>query len=246
MVERAPTGIPGLDELLEGGFPRQRLILVSGATGTGKSIFGMQYIYKGLVEHEEPGVFVTFDEMPGKLREDMLRFGWNLKDLEKNDLMAVIDATSARAGAPSEEEHALMPGQLDLDRVLLEIISTARRINAKRLVIDSLASMGLRLDGDAEARRSVLKMSYVLARSGLTTILTTEVPEQAPGGAMRFSKYGVEEYVADGVIMLNLLNIGGKALRTLTIRKMRGTKHSLDINTLEVVDAGLKVIAGTV
>jgi len=239
MVERVPTGIPGLDELLEGGFPRKRLVLVSGATGTGKSIFGMQYVYKGLVEHEEPGVFVSFDEMPEKLREDMLRFGWNLKDLEKNDLLAVVDATSARAGAPSEEEHAIMPGQLDLDRVLLEIISTARRIDAKRLVIDSLASMGLRLDGDTEARRAVLKMSYVLARSGLTTILTTEVPEQAPGTGMHFSKYGVEEYIADGVLLLNFVGMGPQPIRTMQIRKMRGTNHSLEIHQFEITEKGI-------
>ncbi len=239
MVERASTGIPGLDELLEGGFPRQRLILVSGATGTGKSIFGMQYIYNGLTEHEEPGLFVTFDEMPSKLREDMLRFGWNLKDLEKNDLLAVVDASSARAGSASDEEHSLMPNQLDVDQILIEIIATARRIGAKRLVIDSLASMGLRLDGDTEARRAVLKMSYVLARSGLTTVLTTEVPEQVVGSGMRFSKYGVEEYVADGVILLGMMNIGGETIRNLTVRKMRGTKHELNPVLLEIDEKGL-------
>ena len=94
---RVATGIPGLDALVEGGFPRARSILVSGSCGTGKSIFGMQYLYHGLVDYEEPGVFVTFDEMPSKIREDMLKFGWNLKELEKNDLLAILDATSAKA-----------------------------------------------------------------------------------------------------------------------------------------------------
>lgn len=241
MVERIPTGIPGLDELLEGGFPKQRLILVSGATGTGKSIFGMQYVYKGLVEHEEPGIFVTFDEMPDKLREDVLRFGWNIKDMEKNELLGIVDGSSARAGAASDEPHSLMPNQLDVDRILLEIIALARRMNAKRLVIDSLASMGLRIDGDLEARKAVLKMSYVLARSGLTTILTTEVPEQAIGSGMRFSKYGVEEYVADGVILLSTMAIGSQVNRTIYIRKMRGTNHSMAIHSLEVSDRGIAI-----
>ncbi len=243
---RVATGIPGLDALVEGGFPRARTILVSGACGTGKSIFGMQYLYHGLVDYEEPGVFVTFDEMPAKIREDMLKFGWNLHELEKNDLLAILDATSAKAGTASEEEHALTPGRLDFDTALLEILGVCRKTNAKRLVVDSIPAMGLHSESLNETRKNILKLAYVLNRTGLTTILTTEVPENGGGGSQQLSRYGVEEYIADGVLLLSLLNVGGRAFRTINVRKLRGTKHSLEVHTLEMTDKGLKVVAGTV
>jgi len=242
MDNRVPTGIVGLDDLLEGGFPRKRMVLLSGATGTCKSIFGMQFIVKGVSKYDEPGVFVSFDEQPEKLREDMLRFGWDLKELEDGNKLALIDASSARAGAPSEEENSIMPGQLDLDKILLEIIGTARRIKAKRLVLDSLASMGLQMDGDQDARRAVLKTSYLLARSGLTTLLITEVPSFTGSiGQVPMSKYGVEEYVSDGVVVLGKISLAGDTIRNLTIHKMRGTKHEINPVMLELGKTGLSV-----
>ncbi|MFH0836204.1 MAG: ATPase domain-containing protein [Candidatus Micrarchaeota archaeon] len=243
LTDRAKTGIFGLDELIEGGFPRGRTILLSGSCGTGKSIFGMQFIYKGVTEHEEPGVFVSFDELPLKIREDMSRFGWNLKELEKNDLMTIVDASSARAGSPSEEEHALLPGQLDFDKVLIDILGIARRIGARRLVLDSIPAMGLQFETENEIRKTILKLSYVLSRSGLTTLLTSEIPEQSlgSGGNLEFSKYGVEEYIADGVILLNFLGIGSQVNRTMYVRKMRGTKHSTEIHPMEITEKGIVV-----
>lgn len=242
-MDRTTSGIYGLDELTGGGFPKKRAILVSGSCGTGKSIFSMQFIYRGILEAEEPGVFVTFDEMPDKIRQDMLNFKWNLKELEDNDLLAIVDATSARAGVPSEEEHAILPGQLDIDKLLVDILGVARNIGAKRLVIDSVPAMASQLEGESQIRRAVLKLAYIVARSGLTTIITSEIPEQSlgSGGAMQFSKYEVEEYVADGVIILNFLGVGTGATRTLYIRKMRGTKHSLEIHPLEITEKGIVV-----
>jgi KaiC/GvpD/RAD55 family RecA-like ATPase len=237
---RVATGIPGLDALIEGGFPRARTVLVSGACGTGKSIFGMQYLYQGLVDYEEPGVFVAFDEMPGKIREDMLKFGWNLRELEKNDLLAILDATSAKAGTASDEEHALTPGRMDFDNVLLETLNVCRKTNAKRLVIDSIPAMGLHTDSVNETRKNILKLAYVLNRTGLTTILTTEIPEST-GGVQHLSRYGIEEYVTDGVILLGFLGTGTRATRTIYVRKMRGTEHSLEIQPMDITSKGIVV-----
>jgi len=241
-IERIKTGIYGLDELIEGGFPKRRTILVAGSTGTGKTIFGMQFIYQGIVENDEPGLFVTFDEMPDKLRQDMMKFGWNVKELEDNNLLGIVDVTSARAGAPSEEARALLPGQLDFDKMLVDILAIARNIGAKRLVIDSIPAMVFHL-GESELRKSILKLSYVVARSGMTTLITTEVPEQplGGGGALHFSRYGVEEYISDGVLLLSFLGVGAQATRTIYIRKMRGTKHSMEIHPMEITDKGMVV-----
>ncbi len=242
-MDRTKSGIYGLDELIEGGVPKKRNLLVAGACGTGKSIFSMQFAYRGAVEYDEPAVYVTFDEMPDKLRQDMLNFGWNLKELEQKGLMAIVDATSARAGMPSEEQHAMMPGQLDIERVIIEVLGVCRNIGAKRLVIDSIPAMSFQLEKQSEIRRTILKLAYIISRSGLTSIMTTEIPEQSfgSGQSMMFSKYEVEEYIADGVILLNFLGVGTGATRTLYIRKMRGTKHSLEIHPMEITDKGIVV-----
>lgn len=242
-VERTRTGVYGLDELLQGGFPTKRTILVSGACGTGKSIFCMQYIYRGASEYKEPGVFVTFDEVPEKLRQDMINFGWNIEEMELKEKLAIVDVASARAGAPSEEARALMPGELDFDKMLTDIITTCRGIGAKRLVIDSIPAMAFQLGPEAEIRRALLKLSYVISRTGITTLVTSEIPEQAlgAGAPLQFSKYGVEEYIADGVVVLSFLGVGTQAARTLYVRKMRGTRHSMEIHPLEITDKGIVI-----
>ena len=229
-MERVPTGIDGLDDLIEGGFPKRRMMLISGATGTGKTIFSAQFIYKGAVEYDEPGILVTLDERPNLIREDMLQFGWDFKKEEEKDMIRIIDASIAKVGLPSEEVYHMPESGFDLDRLLVEIIKAAKEMGAKRVAVDSLPALGFRYDSENEIRKAILKMSYVLMKSGLTSIITSEIPE----GAKQFSKYGVEEFVADGVIVLSYLGAGGPAVRTLHIRKMRGTAHSPHIHPMEI------------
>lgn len=229
-MERAPTGIDGLDELIEGGIPRRRMVLVSGSCGTGKSILSAQFIYRGALDYGEPGVFVTLDERPTIIREDMLQFGWDFKALEDKGLIRIIDGTVTKVGIPSEEEYALPETGFNLDKLLVEIIKATKEIGAKRLVVDSLPALGFKYDTEAEVRKAILKMSYVLSKTGVTSIVTTEIPEHSG----TYSKYGVEEFVADGVIVLNYGSLGGRATRTLHIRKMRGTKHSEHLHPMEI------------
>jgi KaiC/GvpD/RAD55 family RecA-like ATPase len=239
-VDRTKTGIPGLDELLEGGFPKGRNILVSGACGTGKSIFAMEYIYKGAVELNEPGIFVTFDEMPDKIRQDMLRFGWNVKEAEDEGKMAIIDATSARAGQVSQEEHSFGRGVYDRNEFTSKLLNTIKELNAKRIAIDSTSAIGFQLDAGKDGiRQEILAINYMMSYIGMTTLLTSEIPQQPPEDTRQFSKYSVEEYVADGVIILNF--IGGMNPRRLFVRKMRGTKHSEQVHSLEITDKGIIV-----
>jgi KaiC/GvpD/RAD55 family RecA-like ATPase len=242
-LERTKTGIPGLDALIAGGFPTGRLILVSGACGTGKSIFALQFLIKGATEYGEPGIIVTFDEMPGKLREDAQNFGWDLEALERKKKMAVIDATSSRVGAPSEEEHAILPGQMDVDRVIVEVMSVAKTIGAKRIAFDSVPAMAFKLENPSEIRRAILKIAYITGRAGVTTLLTTEIEEQNINHSqtLKFSKYDIEEYVADGVILLNFIGTGKDMLRTAMVRKMRGTKHTMEVHPVDITGEGIAI-----
>lgn len=235
--KRIPTGITGLDDLIEGGFPQGRSILLSGGTGTGKTIFCMQYLYEGATKFHEPGVYVTLDERPDLMREDMSRFGWDLRKLEDENMLSLIDGTIAKVGLPSEEQFSLPTTGFDLDKLLLEILRAVKRIEAKRIVIDSIPAMGLNFENENETRKAILKLSYLLMRSGVTSLLTTELSDKEG----TFGKFGVEEYVADGVIVLHYMGLGMQSNRTLHIRKMRATKHSEDLHPLKISDQGVSV-----
>jgi KaiC/GvpD/RAD55 family RecA-like ATPase len=237
VMNRVATGIPGFDELVEGGLPEGRAFLVSGGTGTGKTIFATQFLING-AKMNEPGVYLTLDERPDLIREDMLRFGWNLRSFEDKGLLKIVDGTMAKLGIPSDEEFSLPATGFDLDKLLLELMRAIKKIRAKRVVIDSIPALGLNFDNEHEVRKAVLKMVYLLARAGVTTIFTTEINEETK----QLSKYGVEEFVADGVVVLHYMGIGTQSNRTLHIRKMRATKHNEDLHPLEITDNGIRVL----
>jgi len=236
-MKRLPTGISGLDELIEGGLPEGRSLLLSGACGTGKTIFSTQYIYNGAKQYSEPGIYVTLDERPDLIRQDVLRFGWDLRKLEDENMIQIIDGSIAKLGIPSEEEFAMPATGFDLDKLLLEIMRATKRIGAKRVVIDSIPSLGFNFENINEIRKAILKISYLLMRTGVTSLLTSEIQE----GTNTFGKYGVEEYVVDAVIVLHYMGIGTQSNRTLHIRKMRATHHSEDLHPIEITDRGMVV-----
>lgn len=236
-MNRIPTGVTGLDELIEGGVPEGRSILISGGTGTGKTIFGLQFLYQGAKKYNEPGIYVTLDERPELIRQDMLKFGWDLRKLEDENMLQIIDGSLAKIGLPSEEQFSLPSAGFDIDKLLLEVMRVAKRIGAKRLVIDSLPALGINFESEVEVRKAILKLSYLLAKTGVTSMMTSEIAE----GENKFGRYGVEEFVVDGVIVLHYMGIGTQSNRTMHIRKMRATKHSEDLHPLEISDKGITV-----
>jgi KaiC/GvpD/RAD55 family RecA-like ATPase len=235
-MNRVKTNIPGFDELIEGGFPEGRSFLVSGGTGTGKTIFATQFLING-AKMGETGIYVTLDERPELIREDMLRFGWNLRQFEDEQLIKIIDGTTSKIGIPSDEEFTLPATGFDLDKLLLEIMKAIKKIRAKRVVIDSIPALGLNFKTEHEIRNAVLKLVYLLSRAGVTTVMTTEINEDSK----QYGKYGVEEFVADGVIILHYMGLGTQSNRTLHIRKMRATKHSEDLHPIQITENGLKI-----
>jgi KaiC/GvpD/RAD55 family RecA-like ATPase len=230
-MNRVKTGVPGLDELIEGGFPEGRSILISGACGTGKTIIGMQYLYMGATKYKDPGIYVSLDERPELVRQDMLRFGWDIRTLENQNMLQIIDGSIAKIGLQSEEEFSMPATGFDIDKLLLEILRATKRIGAKRIVIDSIPALGFNFENDNQIRAAILKLSYLLMKMGITTLMITEIEE----GNNKFSRYGVEEFVADGVITLHYMGLGsGRSNRTMHIRKMRATKHSEDLHPVEI------------
>ena len=137
-MELVETGIIGLDGILGGGFPKGRTILVSGPAGAGKSTFGVQFLYHGIVSGGESGIFVSFDEHPNHVREECLNFGWNLNDLEKDNLLVLVDGFSPRAGVGSVEKFQT---PVDVDELISQLVEVNDKISAERVVIDSITAL---------------------------------------------------------------------------------------------------------
>jgi KaiC/GvpD/RAD55 family RecA-like ATPase len=235
-IEVVKTGIGDFDHLFAGGgYPKGNTILVIGGPGSGKSIFGMQYIYKGAKEHGEPGVYVTLDETPEKLRKNISSFGWDIKALEDEGKVVILDAISARVGVESREAHRIQAG-LDLDAILSQIVSAIEKVNATRLVIDSLAVMNLYSQSEFSARTNMLRMSNLLSLADLTTLVITEAKTAEVG----LTEFPSEAFMFDGVITLRL--DAESQERRISIIKMRGTKHVIGTYRFEIAENGISVI----
>lgn len=205
MEERAPTGIEGLDELIEGGFPRGSLILLAGNPGTGKTIFGMQFLYRGARDYGEKGIYVSFSESEEVIFRNMSKvFGFEIK--EKAEDVKVLDFTTVtEKGLPTV-----------LEMILHEIVA----LNAKRLVIDSFSAMAQAFKDSIEARSILHNIFTKLVRQmGCTTLLIVEVPT----GTEKLG-ISIEEFVADGVIALKREYCNDMLLREIEIKKLRGTR----------------------
>jgi len=236
-MKRIKSGIPGFDDLIQGGFPENTTVLVAGGTGTGKTTFGLQFIYKGAEEYGEPGVFVTLEERAKDIRREVKSFNWDFKALEQEGLIAIIDGVSSAVGLPSEEKFALEE-KFNIDNFLRYIYRVVKSINAKRLVIDSIPSLAFRLEDERQIREVLLKLNTILLEMGVTTILTTEAPDPQAG---KISRYGIEEYISRGLVLLDLQERNIELKRYLLIRKMRETKHSMRKYPFEITNTGIVV-----
>lgn len=244
---RCPTGIPGLDELIGGGFPKDRTILLAGACGTGKSIFGVQFLYNGITKYSEPGILLMLEQNVDHLKNDLLAFNCNVEELEEVGKLVIIDASLARfniggisAAAPTRDRSfSLTSAELMETKEVVDIvIDTAKEINARRVVVDSLPALDNLVQKKGDVRDLILNMNYRLQASGLTSILISDILEDKPPG------YGLESYIVDGVIVLEYKTSGPDAGRNLMIQKMRGTKHSENIHPIEFVEGvGIEVKA---
>jgi len=212
------TGISGLDKLVGNGFEQGSINLVTGKTGTGKSIFSMQFLIGG-AKMKEKGLFVTTEESTDYLKKQAENIGWDVSSLERQGMLKIL---------------ALEP--FEIDTIMTKITETAKAFGAKRVVIDSLSMFELYIDEPFKVRKAMFKFLEKMKESGLTTVVTAEIPEDSNN----LSRTGVIEFLVDSVIVLQYLSIA-KYKRSLMIRKMRTSRHSMDIHPFEIGPAGIEI-----
>ncbi len=232
MLEKAPSGVGGLDEITDGGLPRSRTTLVCGGAGCGKTLMALQFLVHGALDHGEPGVFVSFEESASALAENVGSLGWDLADLMNRDLL-VVDRVNVRPGEVIES------GEWDLDGLILRIGAAIDAIGAKRVVLDTVEVLfGVLLDEEL-LRAELRRLFDWLSVRGVSTIVTGE------SGVQSLTRHGLEEYVSDCVILLDQRIVDQAATRRLRISKYRGSAHGGDEYPFLIDDRGLSVLPAT-
>lgn len=214
-LQKLRTEIEGFDLISHGGLPQQRTTLVAGTAGSAKTIFAAQFLACGIRQANESGVFVTFEETPDDIRRNMLGFGWDIPAWEAQGKWLFVDA------APQLEDRAAVTGEYDLGALLSRIEYAIRKIGARRLALDALGGIFGQFDDVALVRHELFRIAAALKKMGVTAVMTAE----SGGEKGAISRYGVEEFVSDNVIVLRNSLIQEKRRRTIEILKFRGTPH---------------------
>jgi len=218
---RVVTGIEGFDSLIEGGFPRNSVIVVAGGPGAGKTIFSAQYIHHGALNGEK-GVYVSFGEAANAFKDYMQRFGLDFHKLEKEGKVSILDLTVPKLGLETN---------LDL------IEQRVRDLGAKRLVIDSFSAIALALGERVDVRTTLHMLTKLLREIKCTTIMVVDISI----GSKTIGT-GLEEFLADGIVLLDTSLEGEQLQRSLLVRKMRGTNHSIKTNPYIISEQGIAVM----
>ena len=248
-MPRTPSGVPGLDELLGGGLPEGRATLISGAAGSGKTLAAIHFAIDGAEQAGHGAVYVSFEEPADQLRKTMLSLGKDAETLEAENRLAVIDAVSPPPGMGDEADEAMLPemvGQrFELAGLLARIDAAAKRVGAKRVALDSLAGLaGVFLEGvpsavnvDQALRAPLARLIKALKARGYTLLMTAE-RDQGDNGMTR---YGLEAFLADGVIVLRHKEFGERRRRTVEVCKLRSCAHAAGESPL-LIGAGRGIV----
>jgi circadian clock protein KaiC len=221
--KRVPTGIPGLDEMIEGGFPRNSLILLAGSPGSGKTIASAHFLYHGAKALNENGIYLSFAERREFFVENMRKFGFDFESLENEGKFKFLDLLTTREDTVSSTIGMLSREVLELD--------------AKRLVVDSFTAMAQAFNRRIDARIILHMVEKLMSKSGCTTLLLVELPI-----GTKTIGLGFEEFVADGVILFETVDEREGIRKRAVIRKMRGTNHNLNYNHIVISDRGISLM----
>lgn len=226
---KTPTGVDGLDEITNGGFPQGRPTLICGGAGCGKTLLSIQFLIKGITEFKEPGVFMSFEEPSNDLTLNVKSLGFDLEKL-KSEKKLIVDHVRVER---SEIEEA---GEYDLDGLFIRLGHAIDSIKAKRVVLDTIESLFAGLDNQAILRAELRRLFHWLKTKGVTTIVTGE------RGEATLTRQGLEEYVSDCVIVLDHRVIEQVSTRRLRVVKYRGSTHGTNEYPFLIDEDGISVL----
>lgn len=228
-LPKAPTGIQGLDELTRGGLPRGRPTLLCGSAGCGKTVLGIEFLVRGAIQFDEPGVLMAFEETGEELTENVRSLGFDLDELVRQKKLALDYVRIER----SEIEET---GEYDLEGLFVRLGHAIDSIGAKRVVLDTIEALFAGLSNTAILRAELRRLFRWLKQKGMTAIITGE---QGDG---TLTRHGLEEYVSDCVIVLDHRIIEQISTRRLRIVKYRGSRHVSDECPFLIDDNGISVL----
>jgi KaiC/GvpD/RAD55 family RecA-like ATPase len=238
MVERIKTGIIGLDDKIEGGFVLYSVNFVTGKTGTGKTAFAASFLYEG-AKNGEPGLYVTTEESESDIKEDVkAMFGWDLESLERKGLIKFLHIKPTLPSKLASDEDLAKLTRLyvfDLGEKIAQMVSENK---IKRLVLDSISIIEMFIKDDYLRKVAIMQLTEKLKELKVTSLITGTIQEESE--ALSFS--GIVEFAADSVIKLDFVPVVEEFKRTLTVRKMRRTNHSILIHPFEITREGIKII----
>jgi circadian clock protein KaiC len=223
VIQRVATGLSGLDKILLGGLPAGSITLLSGACGTGKSTLAMQFLYNGAKYMNEPGVYVTLEEDPKKLIQNMALFGWDVEGLIAKKKLMIIK-----------------PEVYKFESIKQIISDAIDKIGAKRLVVDSYSVLLTYFSDPYEIRNGLVQLDREIKKMNCTAMVISDIKDNSE----IFSTTGVEEFIVDGVIVLYLLKMHGHPFdfeRAIAVRKMRATHHPLKTYQFNIGGSGIQV-----
>ncbi len=229
---KTPTGINGLDEITNGGFPKGRPVLICGSAGCGKTLFAAQFLTKGITDYKEPGVFMSFEESPKDLEQNFESLGFDFKNLQAQKKLRIDHVRIER----SEIEET---GEYDLEGLFIRLNYAIDSIGAKRVVLDTIESLFSGMENMALLRSEIRRLFTWLKEKGVTTIITGERGESS------LTRQGLEEYVSDCVILLDFRVIEQIATRRLRIVKYRGSTHGTNEYPFLIDEHGISVLPVT-
>jgi KaiC/GvpD/RAD55 family RecA-like ATPase len=238
-VTRTPTGIPGLDEILGGGLPQGRVIMVLGEPGAGKTILCSQYLANGIIKFGESGLFVSLEESKSHYWREMSAFGWDLEEAEGSGKFSFVDASPIRTIPGEVRIGKLTIGKQDFSLVsLLEVVrNSAKAIGAQRIVVDPLSTLIFQYPDETQRRKSLLDLVEALAETGATCMLSSELRRVGLKGRI----VQIEEYLVHGVILMQTLPAGRTMERIIQVEKMRETAIDRQPRPYRITDTGVEV-----
>ncbi len=229
------SGIFGLDEMVGGGFPENRIILVRGGPGAGKTVFSFQFLVEGAKKREQ-GLYVTLEEPMNLIKSNLKAFGWDLEGFEKRGLLKLIDESGQVYKPFTPNRYDRGNAKLLITYILGKIKQEVENLGAKRLVIDPITSLVIHQRFPTDKRLEIIELIKALRNLRCTVIITSEATSYIPG-----KDFFVEEYLADGAVILSKRLRDFNVIKTVLVEKMRGLKHDDQPHRYEISDKGIVI-----